>query len=273
MSTLGVDTGDVAPWIERMARVGYGAKAVLYGTIGLLAVAAALGAGGGTTDTRGAMAEVLKAPFGRMLLVIVALGLLGYAVWRVVEAIADPARRGSDAKGLLLRASFFARGLLHAGLAVSAVGLAMGHGSSRGSSGGNTQAMTSKAMSSPGPGVLLVWAVAVGIAAFGVYQLYRAVTAKLSKQLDLGAAGDSRDWIVMMSRFGIFARGVVFIAIGWLMGRAAATHDASRAGGVGGALKELEHLGRWPFAAIALGLVAYGGYQLVNARYRRITAS
>ena len=77
-------------------------------------------------------------------------------------------------------------------------------------------------------------------------------------------------YMTIGSRFGIAARGVVFVAIAFLLARAAARHDPTGAGGLGDALGTLARLGRWPSAAIALGLVAYGVYQLVNARYRRI---
>ena len=77
-------------------------------------------------------------------------------------------------------------------------------------------------------------------------------------------------WVIGVSRFGIAARGVVFIAIVWLVMRAAREHDPSEAGGVRDALGTLQDFGQWPFAAIAVGLIAYGGYQLLNARYRRI---
>src|SRR5690348_327400 len=97
-------------WIERFARVGYAAKAVLYATIGGLAARAAVGASGRSTDTRGAMATVLQAPFGRVLLLVIALGLVGYAAWRILETVADPERRGRDLKGLALRAGFLGRG-------------------------------------------------------------------------------------------------------------------------------------------------------------------
>ena len=83
-------------------------------------------------------------------------------------------------------------------------------------------------------------------------------------------AAEAGRWVVGVSRFGIAARGVVFIAIGWLFLRAATRHDPSEAGGIAEALQTLRDLGRWPFAAIAIGLIAYAGYQVVNARYRRI---
>lgn len=261
---------DVAPWIERFARVGYAAKAVLYATVGALAMGAVIGHGE-STDTRGAMMKLLMAPFGRLLVMIVALGLCGYAIWRCVSAIVDAERRGNGAKGLALRASFLVRGIVHLALAWSAAKLAMGDHSA--GSTDSSERATGAAMDFPG-GILVVWAAAAGIAGFGLYQLYRAATAKLSKQLDRGEMrAEAGDWVVIVSRLGIAARGLVFIAIGWLLGRAAAAHDPSQAGGVQDALRSLEQLGRWPYAAIGAGLIAYGGYELLNARYRRVEAT
>lgn len=259
---------DVAPWIERFARVGYVAKAVLYGTVGVLAAGAAFGLGE-TTDSRGAMTRLLGAPFGQLLLLIIAAGLVGYAAWRCTSAIVDAEGRGNDAKGLTLRASFLARGLAHLGLAYSAIRLATG--SSAGGNGG--QEATNTAMNVTG-GIWLVWAVAIGIGAFGLYQLYRAAAAKLSKQLRLGEMREEVGaWVIAVSRFGIAARGLVFLAIAWLLGQAAWEHDASQAGGIQEALTRIAGLGSMPYAAIGGGLIAYGVYELLNARYRRIEAA
>jgi hypothetical protein len=216
------------------------------------------------------MATVLAAPLGRVLLAAIGVTLLGYALWRAVEGVADPDRRGSDAKGLAVRASFLARALAHAGLALSAFQLAAGDASGGNRDGERPQQATRAALEVPG-GEWLVWLVALGLAGYGVYQVYVAAAAKLSKRLDVAElSAEAGRWLVGVSRFGIAARGIVFIAIGWLFVRAAAQHDASEAGGIGEGLRTVGRLGRWPFAAIALGLIAYGAYQLVNARYRRI---
>jgi hypothetical protein len=120
-------------------------------------------------------------------------------------------------------------------------------------------------------GGLVVWLAALGIGGYGVYQLYRAYASKLSGQLQLGELGPgTRRWVVGLSRFGIAARGVVFCLTGFFLGRAAAMHDATEAGGVRKSLGAIAEIGRWPFVVVALGLVAYGVYELVNARYRRI---
>lgn len=262
---------DVAPWIAWLARLGFVAKAILYGTIGgLAALAAFRRTGTGSTDTRGAMSTLLDAPLGSALVGAMAVGLFGYAVWRLIEGVLDPEHRGSDAKGLALRASFIARGLAHAALGLSALRLLSGRSES--GQGGVEQGReaTRTAFELPG-GEWIVIGVAIGIALYGVYQLYRAAGAKLSKQLDLGRMSrEAGRWVIGVSRFGIAARGLVFVAVGWTVFFAARRHDASEAGGIREALEVIRDFGRWPFAAVALGLIAYGVYQLLNARYRRV---
>ena len=261
--------GDAAPWVERLARVGYAAKAVLYITVGLLAAQAGLGRGGRTVDTQGALRVVHHATFGRVGLLVVAAGLLGYAIWRIVEGVVDPDRRGTDAKGLALRTSFVGRGVLHGALGITALRLAARE--KPGPHQDQTRHWTEVAFGLPA-GDLLVWLAALGIAGYGFYQLYRAYGSKLSRQLTLGELGSSSmRWVVGVSRFGIAARGIVFCLIGFLMARAAARHDAGQAGGLRKSMGLLAGIGRWPFVVVALGLVAYGVYELVNARYRRIS--
>jgi hypothetical protein len=264
---------EVAPWIVRMARVGYAAKAVLYATIGVLAARVALGEGGETTDSRGALRTVLDAPFGRALLFLIAAGLVGYALWRVVQAITDPERRGSDAKGIALRGSFAARGLLHLGIAVSAFRMATRDGEEPSGGGGGQEEMAARTLEAPG-GETLLMLVGAGVIGYGLYQLYRAYAAKLSKQLDLGQlSAETGRWAIGMSRFGIAARGVVFCLTGFFLVRAAMAHDPDQVGGVDRSLDALGRMGTWPLAVVAIGLIAYGAYEMLNARYRRITVA
>jgi hypothetical protein len=262
---------DVAPWVERLARVGYAAKALLYITVGYLASQAALGTGGRVTDTRGALRMVHDVSYGRVLLFIVALGLLGYALWRLVEAVVDPERRGKQWKGLAVRAGFLVRGLFHAGLAVTAFRLALHQGS--GAAGNQTRRWTARAFDVPG-GELVVGLAAAYIAGYGIYQFYRAWSPKMRRHLQLSELPEElRRWVLGVSRFGIAARGFVFCLIGFFLIRATLHHDAAEAGGLRESLHTLASWGRWPFIVVATGLVAYGVYELVNARYRRITVA
>src|SRR5215207_284408 len=266
-SLTNTSPGEVAPWVERLARVGYAAKAVLYITSGYLAAQAALGPGGRVTDTRGAMGVVHDATLGGALLIVVAAGLIGYGVWRLVEAVVDPEHRGRGFKALAVRVSFAARGLFHAALGITAFRLALGHRA--GTSSSQTRNWTARVLDLPA-GDLLVGAVAAWIAGYGVYQFYRAWT-RAERHLQLSELSPAmRSWVLGVSRFGIAARGVVFCLIGFFLARAALRHNPAEAGGVRESLRTLARVGWWPFVVVALGLVAYGVYELVNARYRRI---
>jgi hypothetical protein len=202
------------------------------------------------------------------VLLVIAAGLIGYAVWRLVEAIVDPERRGTDFKAIAVRLGFAARGLFHAALGITAFRVAFGTGSGSGSN--QASQWTARAFEMPGGG-LLVWLAAVWIAGYGLYQFYRAWSPKMRRHLRLGELPEGiRSAVLGVSRFGIAARGVVFCLIGYFLIRAALWHSSAEAGGVKESLRTVAHTGRWPFIVVALGLVAYGVYELVNARYRSI---
>src|SRR5919107_6197141 len=102
--------GDVAqsaqPWMERLARLGYATEGAVYALIGLLAAGAAFGTGGRATGQHGAFEVVAESPFGSVLLGLIAVGFLGYALWRSVQAIADPDREGTNMKALGKRVGY-----------------------------------------------------------------------------------------------------------------------------------------------------------------------
>ena len=181
---------EVAPWVEKAARIGYVAKALLYATVGILAAQAALGRGGRTTDLGGALREVVRAPMGEALLLVIGVGLAGYAIWRILDAITDAEGKGGDAKGLARRIGSAARGLGHGALAVAAFGLATG---SNDGGGGDKRELASKAVDVAG-GSWLLWLAAAAVLGYACYQLYRAYAAKLGRQLDLGAVSAGVGW-------------------------------------------------------------------------------
>jgi hypothetical protein len=256
---------DVSPWIARLARVGFVAKGVLYMLIGGLAALAALGHGGkADPDKQDALATLFRAPFGRVLLGVIAVGMAAYALWKLVDGIRDPARRGAIHRIGAIGIAGFTIAIAYS---AAMLALANRHGAS---SSEKSEHWTAKALALP-YGVYLLWAIAGGLVLYGLYQLACAIRAKLDEDLDLGRLSDgARRAVVGVSRFGIAARGVVFCTIGVLLGRAAQHHDPQQAGGLRDSLRELLALGRWPFVTIAFGLAAYGIYELVNARYRRI---
>jgi hypothetical protein len=265
--------GDVAPWIPAMARVGYVAKGIVYCLIGLLAVLAAFGNGGETTGSKGALHNLLGKPGGVFLVAILAIGLAGYAVWCFVQAVMDPDRKGKDWKGIALRAGRFFKGIVHLSLVAAAVGMVTGRGSG-GDGESNIDRWTAKLMSLPF-GIWLVGIAGACVVGYGIYQLVRAWRVDLDKMLDLHELdAKARRPVMNVSRFGIGARGVVFGAIGAGLILAALHANPSEANGVGGALRFIaaRPYGPWLLAAVAVGLIAYGVYEFVRARYRVIRA-
>jgi hypothetical protein len=161
----GKATAEVAPWVERLARIGYAAKALLYITVGYLAARAALGEGGRVTDTHGALNVVHGGTLGRVLLLAIAVGLTGYALWRLVEAVVDPERRGTSAKAIAVRIGFVIRGLFHGALGITAFRLALGD--QERAAGDQVRRWTAQAFDLPA-GELLVGLAAAGIASYGL---------------------------------------------------------------------------------------------------------
>lgn len=255
--------------IERLARLGYASIGVVYMIVGIFAVRAGMGRRGSTGGQNDAFAFILHQPFGRFLLVVIAAGLVGYVLWRFVSAVTDSEHRGSDVKGLGIRAAGIFRGLVYSAMALEVMRM-IARNSSRGSGGGeqNAEHWTARLMQQPF-GRWLVALAGLGIVAYGAYQLYAAWDAKLSKRISLGEIDASvRRKVIAVSRFGIGARGLVFLIVGGSLVLAALRHNAAAAHDTAGALRELPP----PLLILTgLGLAAYGVYALVNAKYRRIT--
>jgi len=259
-------------WIEWLARFGYAAKGVVYAIVGVLAAQTAFGIGGRTTDTQGALQTIVAQPFGKFLLALVAIGLLGYVLWRFVQAIIDPENKGTDAKGIGQRIGYGISGLIYAGLAFSAVKIILGSGG--GGSNNSTQDGTAWLLSQPF-GQWLVGTVGAIIIGMGFYHFYRAYSAKFRNQLKLHQMSNTEQtWATRLGRFGLAARGVVFILIGFFLIQAGRFSNPNRVQGLSGALEALlqQPYGSWLLGVVALGLVAYGTYQGVMARYGRIIA-
>ncbi len=260
------------PGVQRLARLGYAAKGVVYIIIGVIAADAAFSPAEQIEGSSGALGTILRQPFGKVLLGIMALGLAGYVLWKVVQAVMDPEHKGSDAKGMVSRIGYGISAMLYAGLTLQAVRMLRGSG---GGGGNGAQDWTAAVMEKPF-GRVAIGLLGLGIAGYGVYELVKAFKGDLTKKLNLeGSAVATRQRVVALGRAGMAARGVVFGIIGWLVLKAALQYDPSEAQGLQGALVALRKAayGPWLLGLVALGLIAYGIFQLVKARYRIIRAS
>jgi hypothetical protein len=262
--------------LEKAARAGYFAKGVVYVLIGIFAFRVAIGSAGASAreaSSEGALREIATAPFGSVLLVLMALGLVGYSIWRFFEAIRDPEDRGTDAKGVVKRVALGVSGLVYLGLAVLAVSIVLGS-SGGGASGDSSDAWTARLMDAPF-GRWLVGALGAIVVAVGLYHFKRAAKDSFLEPLRPASLSPrARKWVVRVCRTGLVARGATFVVIGAFLVVAAIQHDPSEARGLSGALQTLyeQPFGAFLLGAVGLGLVAYGGYCFTNARYRRIPA-
>lgn len=255
--------------LEVAARVGYAARAVVYAVVGVLALMVALGRGGRTTDTKGAVVEVANQPFGSVLLGVLGLGLLAFAAWRFVQALKDVEGKGRSAKGLVARGALAVSGFIHASLGLFAFQLLQGRG---GRGGDETRDLTARLMSQPF-GRVLVAAVGGVVLVFAFQQLKQAWTGHMLDKLELtGVAARQRTSVERISRAGVAARSVVFLVMGVFFLLAALRSNPGEARGLGGALATLaaQPFGPWLLGVVAAGMVAYAVYQLLEARYRRI---
>ena len=257
--------------IEWLARVGFLVKGVLYIVIGVLALQIAARAGGRITGTRGALTTVLGQPFGRTLLLVAAIGLLGYAAWRVLQGLVDADGLGHNWRGLGIRASFVARGVVHAALGRQALHLYRGLS---GPSGTSEREIATEALRWP-LGDWLVVLAGLGLIGFAVQQVYAAITGRLERNLDIEKMRrEAGAWAVGLSRFGVAARAVVFALLGWAIVVAGWSRDPSEVGTTASSFRTLAGqpgaLGRWLVGVTAAGFVAYGFYEIIHARYLHI---
>jgi len=257
-------------WLEWVGRAGYATRGFLYLIIGIMAALAAFGEGGGTTDSKGAIGELYHQPFGQALLLAAAVGLFSYAAFSAYQGLIDPERhaRGWARVAKRIGRAFIA--LLHASLGVYA--LRVMQGGERGPT--DAHRGTAQLLGwSPPLGQCLVAVAGLSILGFAVQQLTCAWRSKLDEQLDLSAlASGTRKLAIRASRIGIAARAIVFLVAGGFLVKAAVTADPSRAKSFGESLDALREtpLGEPLLAAVALGLMAFAMYELIEARYRRI---
>lgn len=259
-------------WVVRLARFGYAAKGLVYVVVGALATLAAAGSGERPPDTNGALRSIARQQYGEILLGIVAVGLVAYVVWRVVQAVGDVDEKGASAKGLAVRAGFLLSGLAYAGLALTAARIVL---HVRETGGDIRRSWTARLMAMP-YGRWLVALAGAGVVAFGLFQIYKGYKAKFRKRLKLGEMPEEQHpWALLSGRVGYAARGVVFCVVGVFLVQAARHYDPGEVVGLDGALQALTERSFGPFilGAVAVGLVAYGLYMFVEARYRKIGKS
>lgn len=258
-------------WIDAIARAGYVAKGFVYAAIGILAAQVALGTGGKTTGSGGAFESINSQPLGVVMLLLLALGLIGYGFWKLVQGIMDPDDKGKDLQGIVRRVAYGGSALIHLGLAFSALEELFG---AEGESTTLDQ-WTAWVMSYQPPlGRMLVALVGLVVISVGLYQLYAGATARFIHDMETYHMGEAAHWAMLTGRIGTVARAIVILVAGAFVALAAWQANPEQTRGLGGSLNTLvqQPYGPYLLGAVAVGLILYGFFMLVVARYRDVEA-
>ncbi len=249
-----------------LARAGIAAIGVVYAIIGVLALKLALGSGGQTTDQQGALQTVAKQPFGKFLLFVLALGLAGYAIWRLTRAaIGHGQEIDDDAKA---RLEGLISGLAYALLCVTAVGILVGSGGG----GAGPDKATAGVLGWPG-GRFIVIAAGLGILVGAALEAVTGLTRSFLEDSQTSSMGPRvKPAFTVLGMTGHLARAVIFALIAYFAIKAAIDFDPDKAVGLDGALATLAQAAYGPvlLGAVALGLLAFAAYSIVDARFRRV---
>lgn len=251
-----------------IARSGYAARGVVYLIIGGLAVLAAFGDGDGkTVGSKGALATLAGNWWGWFALIAIALGLFGYTVWRGVQAIFDADNHGTDVKAVVIRGALMVSAITHFLLGLYALTLPFAVGGSAGGSG--SEGAVSWLLQQPF-GIYLLAAVGLSVVGAGIAQIWKGVSGKYRERLVIPR--HLMNTLSPVCAFGLSTRGLVFAIMGGFMIYAAYRYDPAQAGGLAEALHWLraQDYGQFLFLAVAIGLLSFGGYSLIESAFRKI---
>jgi hypothetical protein len=257
-------------WFDRYARVGYAAKGVAWGVLGLITMRLAFGDHSEQADFYGALAAIDDQPLNAVLLVLLAAGLLAYGVWRIVQGALDVEGEGRDLVGIGKRISYVVLGLWYGVFGVYAAGILAGW-----STDGEEEELrdwTATVLEWPG-GEWLVGLAGLVVLGAGLVELYYAFTAKFEVEIGDSDRGRFERLCVMCTGwYGHAARGVVYSAAGFFAVRAAVEFDPDEVRGLSETFREMlsQPGGAWIVGFVGAGFIAFGVYCVLLAFHRHI---
>lgn len=256
------------PDIEKFARIGLTAKGIVYVLIGVLAFMASFGINSKSskdTSKAGVFDFIYDQPAGNFLLWGVTVGLVCYVIWRFIQAFNDSEKKGKDAKGFAIRARYLFSGLVYGSLAFQAVNMLLFH---KKDSGSSSRQMTQELLSKP-MGQWLVGIVAVVFLVVGIYQIWYGFSEKYRSHVNKVVPAKSKPVLLSSGKIGYISRGVVWLLLSYIFLLAALSSDSSEAGETSKAFSMLNDTsyGSYLLALIGLGLICYGIFNFMRARY------
>jgi hypothetical protein len=268
MPTETIRSAITSHWFDRYARIGYSAKGVAWAMVGVIGLRLAFGDFDEQADFYGALAAIDDQPLNAVMLVLLALGLIGYAGWRIIQGLVDVEGEGSDARGWVKRIAYIVVGFWYGFFGVYAAGILGGWSTED----DEIQDWTATILGWPA-GEWIVGATGVVIILTGLFEFYVAFTGKFEVETGESDLGMFERYCVKCTGwYGHAARGVIYSALGFFAVRAAVEFDPDEARGLADTFRELltQPHGRWIVAFVAAGFIAFGLYCLLLAFHRHI---
>ncbi len=255
--------------VEALARAGYAARGFVYVSMGSIALLAAVELAPSARDGLGALLTLAQWPAGYLWLSAIALALSGFAAWRAAQVIFDADNQGSRPWALGSRAGQAISGVVYGALAMSVFELLDEIEDVREGDIDTAAEQAAEVLGWPG-GHLVLIGVGVFIAGAGLGNIIQGLLSDFGKRL--GCPDGTRRWAGWVGRVGYVARGFAFLPLGWFLIEAGLDLDPGDARDLGGALQSLEAqpFGSWVMGATAVGLIAFGLFAFIEARYRCI---
>ena len=262
---------EAQPWIAPLARMGYAAKGIVYLMIGVMSALFAMGKRSEPADFSAVLLQVFRQPFGEVLLAALTVGLFGFGLWCLIQAIMDTEDKGTTLFGIVARMFYAGVGIVYWAVGWSAVRLLTRTSTVR-QGDQPEQELTARVFAISPFTRWLAIIVGLGFLGFGVYEIRRLYVEGFEILRPEGRKEVIDDLAMRIGQIGITTRAVVFAIIGFFLIWSGITFDPTKVRGISGALRvvQQEPHGTWLLIATAMGLIAYGAYMLLLAWRRRI---
>lgn len=256
---------------RKIVLIGWAAKGVVYLALAYLVLQLAFGSSSQEASTNGALSLIAGTPSGSITLVLLGVGLLAFAVGRILEVttLGGPQIDGKD------KVEAVGLAMVYVSLAVSAFSIVISAGSSGGGGGNSAQKGSGVLLGLPG-GQFLVGLAGLAVIGAGVYSIYKGIKRDYLGTLRTGEMSSGvRSATEKLGLAAYLTKGATLALVGVFVVQAAVTYDPDKARGLDGALKALadESWGPYVLTLVALGFFAYGLFGFLEARYRRIGSS
>lgn len=245
---------------ETLARIGMAAKGVVYLLIGILTALAAFGEGGSKSGKDGILRFLAEQSYGKILLILLGIGLLGYTFYRFYQASANLKNYDDDFKGYFKRGAYFVSGLLYGFLAFSALKMAIGGSSSDSST-------VSKILNSDN-GDIYAFVIAIALLGKAIYEFYVAYSGKYKEEIEhTDIDSDAKSLLTKSGKMGFTARGIVLALMAYLFFKAGTGNTSGDINRTDAFSLIQQEFGSVVLGLVALGLALYGVFMLIKSKY------